>query len=269
MTEGRVTVVLSTDSDNERFEAAAPSSPGIFRPVVKPQSAGKRQLVLQLESGNDIVMHMLGEVEVYADAASGGAQRPTTTTKAATIAFLKEQQWKIAFATARGGQAADTRGPFQPRAWYGRRPAARRSLLPLRRGACRRAELSADRPGRQEGRTARLPGAAPGGRDGYRDPRSGAATQPACPGSSQARTRTPRRPLRCRSDPRAACHRSAQPGAACQGGTGVRTEAPRALPGRRRRACPACAGVGNDRRRRKPRRALPWRPASPCSTLPT
>jgi RND family efflux transporter MFP subunit len=100
VTEGRVTVVLSTDSDDERFEAKAPSSPGIFRPVVKPQSAGKRQLVLQLESGNDIVMHLLGEVEVYADAATAARNAPHDHDEGSSIAFLKEQQWKIAFATA-------------------------------------------------------------------------------------------------------------------------------------------------------------------------
>jgi RND family efflux transporter MFP subunit len=93
-------VVLSTDSDDERFEAKAPSSPGIFRPVVKPQSAGKRQLVLQLESRNDIVMHLLGEVEVYADADTAARHARHDHDEGSTIAFLKEQQWKIAFATA-------------------------------------------------------------------------------------------------------------------------------------------------------------------------
>lgn len=100
VTEGRVTVVLSTDSDDERFEAKAPSSPGIFRPVVKPRSAGKRQLVLQLESGNDVFMHMLGEVEVYADADTAARNAPHDHDEGSPIAFLKEQQWKIAFATA-------------------------------------------------------------------------------------------------------------------------------------------------------------------------
>jgi biotin carboxyl carrier protein len=100
VTEGRVTVVLSTDSDDERFEAKAPSSPGIFRPVVKPQSAGKRQLVIQLETESDIVMHRLGGVEVYADADTAARHAPQDHDEGSPIAFLKEQQWKIAFATA-------------------------------------------------------------------------------------------------------------------------------------------------------------------------
>lgn len=100
VTEGHVTVVLAGGGEDERFEANAASSPGIFRPVVKPRQAGKRQLVFQLASGKETVLHKLGEVTVFPDARSAEYGTSAETAGGGEIAFLKEQQWKIEFATA-------------------------------------------------------------------------------------------------------------------------------------------------------------------------
>ena len=48
---GSVVVVLSGGgAPEERFEVDAPSVPGIFRPVARPEQAGRRRLTLRLES---------------------------------------------------------------------------------------------------------------------------------------------------------------------------------------------------------------------------
>jgi cobalt-zinc-cadmium efflux system membrane fusion protein len=98
--KGRVEVVLSGGgAPDERFEVTDPSPVGIFRPVVKPAHAGKRRLVLTVESAGLSDRHDLGEVQVYAAVAEAMAagepeERP------GLVPFLKEQQWRTEFATA-------------------------------------------------------------------------------------------------------------------------------------------------------------------------
>ena len=101
---GRVTVVLGGDGrGSQRFAADAPSAPGIFRPLATPDSAGERALSIRVETPEFSVTHELGKVVVYADkdaahaALHGGHQGDHGE---AGIAFLKEQQWKVDFATA-------------------------------------------------------------------------------------------------------------------------------------------------------------------------
>ena len=99
VSEGRVTVLLSGgNAAEERFEAAAPASPGIFKPVVKPRAAGVRRLQISLEVGSLRDVHDLGEVTVFTDArAAAAAARKEED--AGGIRFLKEQQWQVDFAT--------------------------------------------------------------------------------------------------------------------------------------------------------------------------
>src|SRR5215213_1025770 len=52
VTEGRLAVTLAGGGQaEERFEVAAPAAPGIFKPVVKPRSAGARRLAISLDGG--------------------------------------------------------------------------------------------------------------------------------------------------------------------------------------------------------------------------
>ena len=79
LTEGKVVATLSGDGQEERFEASAPSSPGIFRPEPKPSRSGRRRLTLIVTTSEGTDAHELGEVIVHAsaaEAAKASASRP-------------------------------------------------------------------------------------------------------------------------------------------------------------------------------------------------
>jgi RND family efflux transporter, MFP subunit len=100
--QGRVTVVLSGgDAPEERFEVTQPQAPGIFRPMVTPNHAGRRELTLLLASDGFSDRHALGTVTVFPGVeAAARAGEKTRNDKGDTISFLKEQQWHIDFATS-------------------------------------------------------------------------------------------------------------------------------------------------------------------------
>jgi cobalt-zinc-cadmium efflux system membrane fusion protein len=100
--EGRLTVRLAGGGQpDESFEAVAPSVPGIFRPVAKPVHAGTRQLRFELQSAGLNDVHDVGEVTVHPSAeAAKAAAPPEEKAPEGLISFLKEQQWKVDFATA-------------------------------------------------------------------------------------------------------------------------------------------------------------------------
>ncbi len=99
--QGRAVVILSGGGQaEERFEASAPASPGIFKPLVKPRSAGSRRLSLVVQSGGGEDVHDLGDVTVFTNAqAAAAAKRGSAAQEAGAIKFLKEQQWQVDFAT--------------------------------------------------------------------------------------------------------------------------------------------------------------------------
>ncbi len=97
--EGKLIVTLSGGGlPDEQAEAGVSTTPGIFRPILKPQHAGQRQLILRLELPDGTVTHDLGTVTVYPDHKAAAAAMPAEEEDAA-IGFTKEQQWKIPFAT--------------------------------------------------------------------------------------------------------------------------------------------------------------------------
>lgn len=99
--QGRLSVVLSGgNSPDERFAADAPAVPGIFKPVVTPKAAGERELTLIVESELGTLTHELGPVTVFADANAAKAGHGGHDHGEEGIAFSKEQQWKVDFATA-------------------------------------------------------------------------------------------------------------------------------------------------------------------------
>ncbi len=99
--KGRVSAVLAGGgAPEERFEVAGPQVPGIFRPVVTPQHAGPRQLTLLVESDAFSDRHELGTVEVFPDVAAAlESSEASPPAPGSTITFLKEQQWRMDFAT--------------------------------------------------------------------------------------------------------------------------------------------------------------------------
>jgi hypothetical protein len=100
--EGQLTVVLSGGGQpEERAQAGVSATPGIFRPVIKPQHAGKRWLSFQLALTSGTITHNLGEVEVYADPKAAKASLPEESGDEG-ISFTKEQQWKIPLCPSAG-----------------------------------------------------------------------------------------------------------------------------------------------------------------------
>lgn len=99
--EGRVTVRLSGGGlPDEAFSVEGPSIPGIFRPVAQPTQAGERSVALILESPGLSATHDLGTYSVYSDPDAAAAAQPAEADAGDVIGFLKEQQWKVEFATA-------------------------------------------------------------------------------------------------------------------------------------------------------------------------
>lgn len=99
VSEGKLTVTLTGGGlPDEQAEANVSDTPGIFRPVLKPQHAGQRHLSLRLDLPSGSVTHDLGEVTVHPDRKTAEAALPHEE-EAAAIGFTKEQQWKIPFAT--------------------------------------------------------------------------------------------------------------------------------------------------------------------------
>jgi membrane fusion protein, heavy metal efflux system len=100
LTEGHVEVRLEGGSAQpDVFRVDAPSRPGIFAVDVKPEHAGKRQLVIALRAAALNDEHRVGDVDVHPNAEAARAAAPAGE-DAAGISFLKEQQWSLDFGTA-------------------------------------------------------------------------------------------------------------------------------------------------------------------------
>ena len=101
LASGTVTAILSEGgAPEERFTANAPSVPGIFRPVAKPQHAGPRRLVFEIAFDGAVSRHDLGVMTVFDSEQAAIAAAPKTEEESGGIVYLKEQQWKTEFATA-------------------------------------------------------------------------------------------------------------------------------------------------------------------------
>jgi cobalt-zinc-cadmium efflux system membrane fusion protein len=101
LASGTVTAILSGGgAPEERFTSNAPSVPGIFRPVAKPQHAGQRRLVFEIAFDGAISRHDLGLMTVFESEEAAIAAAPKEEEESGGIVYLKEQQWKTEFATA-------------------------------------------------------------------------------------------------------------------------------------------------------------------------
>ena len=98
MKAGKVDVRLDGPGGTETFSSPGPSRPGIFGVDVKPSKPGTYKMTVQVQSPDLNDLHDLGAVTVYPDEASA-ANHPAAKPKEETIAFLKEQQWALDFAT--------------------------------------------------------------------------------------------------------------------------------------------------------------------------
>lgn len=97
ITEGKVTVSLIQGKNGIRNSVNAPSSPGIFKPALKPKAAGTYQLVFEIETSNIKDRIVIENVPVYASKKEAIIKHPKEE-EGNEISFLKEQAWKMDFA---------------------------------------------------------------------------------------------------------------------------------------------------------------------------
>ncbi len=103
LTKGIVTVALKQNGVAvETFSTPAPSRPGIFGVDAQPKGAGKYSMSVTLNAPSLRDTHDVGDVMVY----SSEKEIPAEGEKPGEdqIAFLKEQQWTLDFATALAGK---------------------------------------------------------------------------------------------------------------------------------------------------------------------
>ena len=99
--DGEVIIRLSGGGVGEEVFRAGPSpTAGIFRPVAVPRNSARRKVTVELISGDLRTVHDLGEYQVYRTADEADASLPEEAEDETLIPFLKEQQWKVDFATA-------------------------------------------------------------------------------------------------------------------------------------------------------------------------
>ncbi len=99
LSAGKVSVILSGGGlPDEVFATDKPSQPGIFRPEAQPKAAGERELAIEVATPEYTVRHQLGPITIYADRKTADAVPGEHDDGG--IAFTKEQQWKVDFATA-------------------------------------------------------------------------------------------------------------------------------------------------------------------------
>lgn len=97
--EARVVVELEGSSATERFVADPQTRPGIFGVNVTPRNAGSVVMTVRVESSALTDAIAIRDVTVYSDAEQAAQAAPPEPTEE-RIAFLKEQQWALDYATA-------------------------------------------------------------------------------------------------------------------------------------------------------------------------
>ena len=128
LNEGSVTGILrGADGREESFLSPKPLRAGIFNVIFKPAREGTYDLVFRVRNGKASEDIPAGRVRVGSEASPGSLAEPPPNApdeKAATgapVGFLKEQQWRTAFATewAREGtlrQGLSVSGTVRPSA---------------------------------------------------------------------------------------------------------------------------------------------------------
>ncbi len=97
--EGSVKVSLIGNGAAVQNQVDAPTSPGIFRPVITPDKKGVYQLVFEIKTPSFSDKIIIDSVSVYASEDDALANQ-SEQAGGDEISFLKEQAWKIDFAIA-------------------------------------------------------------------------------------------------------------------------------------------------------------------------
>lgn len=98
--EGRMTVRLIVNGNETTHTLNKPTRKGIYKFELKPQTAGKGQLLFDIETENGKFQLTAPDIQVFNDehVAIHAAEAITVSSTNATV-FTKEQSWKIDFAT--------------------------------------------------------------------------------------------------------------------------------------------------------------------------
>jgi membrane fusion protein, heavy metal efflux system len=100
VSEGNFMVSLIKGNKGIRHQVDAPSSPGIFRPALQPIEAGIYTLRFEFKDENGSALFEVDKIGVFSDAHEvlhTADDKPMGD----EITFLKEQAWKIEFATSK------------------------------------------------------------------------------------------------------------------------------------------------------------------------
>ncbi|WNJ17521.1 efflux RND transporter periplasmic adaptor subunit [Pontibacter sp. G13] len=95
---GKVTATLIQGESGIRHQVDAPNQPGIFKPALKPQSAGKGNLSFLLEVDGETVKFDLGSVEVFENMTQAEAWLAHIPETPDAISLTLEQAWQLDFA---------------------------------------------------------------------------------------------------------------------------------------------------------------------------
>lgn len=98
--EGRMTVRLIVNGNETTHTLNKPTRKGIYKFELKPETAGKGQLIFDIETENGKFQLTAPDIQVFNDehVAIHAAEAITVSSTNATV-FTKEQSWKIDFAT--------------------------------------------------------------------------------------------------------------------------------------------------------------------------
>jgi cobalt-zinc-cadmium efflux system membrane fusion protein len=105
VTAGTVTLTIKMATGaSATGRADKPTNPGIFRPVVRPPSAGQCEMSFAIDGAELTDRFTVGPCQVFPDVAAAVAALGKEEPQGGKVPFLKEQQWKTDFATAPVGE---------------------------------------------------------------------------------------------------------------------------------------------------------------------
>ncbi len=88
--------LLYTNDKKECFAVSSPAFEGIFKPVAIPTQSGMAELSIAVMLKGEVIEHQLGSFRIYE---SKDAVPSIQEEEGGEISYLKEQQWKVDYAT--------------------------------------------------------------------------------------------------------------------------------------------------------------------------
>ena len=98
ITEGRVDLTLEGANGSQTITADKPEVPGIFRLSMIPQKVGVHKLLFYIKTPTYLDTIVIDNITVYADEKTALVNQ-VVETGGSDITYLKEQAWKVDFAT--------------------------------------------------------------------------------------------------------------------------------------------------------------------------